>query len=462
MRIRHLVPALLVVGSIACDSDSVLDLDPTTSVPEEQAIVDAATARAALAGAYNALQDTDQGYYYAETFVDFGDLLTDNTEHSGTFTSYLDADANDVTADNGAVEGMWDNIYEAINRANVLLEKLPTVPGLADAERTNMLGQAYFLRALHYHNLVKHWGGNSDLGVPLRLAPVKDIIEASNITRASRSDVYTQIVGDLQEAERLLANAPDDTRRASLRAVKAIQARVHLYRRDWAAAVTAADAVLAGHSLAPEYADLFTAEGSDTPEDIFRIVYNAQERNYLGYYYLSDTFGGRYEVAPTTNLFNAYEAGDERRGVTIAVDGAGNLFGVKYPSGAGTEHVHVIRLAEVMLIKAEALAMQDLLGQAVDAYNPIRTRAGLQAHILGITVPNTRQGVLDAIWKERRLELALEGDRLADLVRSDRFVQVMGLPATRAFQALYPIPQNEIDVTRGPDGQPRLTQNPGY
>ena len=159
MRLRYLLSAGLLVLAVGCKSDSVLDLGPTDAIPDAEAIVDAQTARAALAGAYNATQDADDGYYYAESFIDFGDLSSDNTEHVGTFTQYLDADDNDTRADDGVIEGIWDNIYEAINRANVLIARLPSVPGLAAAERDNMLGQAHFLRALHYHNLVKIFAG---------------------------------------------------------------------------------------------------------------------------------------------------------------------------------------------------------------------------------------------------------------------------------------------------------------
>ena len=112
----------------------------------------------------------------------------------------------------------------------------------------------------------------------------------------------------------------------------------------------------------------------------------------------------------------------------------------------------MIRLAEVLLIKAEALARQNNLSGAVDAYNPIRVRAGLAPHVLGADV-TTQAEVLAAIDTERRLELAFEGDRWPDLVRTGQAVPVLGIPE---FQTLFPIPQAERDVAPG------LTQNPGY
>jgi starch-binding outer membrane protein, SusD/RagB family len=473
MRLQHLLIAGVLLGTAACDSNRVLDVDPTTSIPDEQAIVNAQTARAALAGAYNALQDADDGWYYAETFIDFGDLRVDNAEHIGTFTQYQDNDDVDTRADDTAAERMWDNIYEAITRANVLIARVPSVADLDAAERDNMLGQAHFLRALSYHNLMKHWAGpipgnNNTEGVPLRLEPVTDLAAAANIQRATRAEVYTQILADLQEAATLLAptsrlctgNAcmTSEATRASFGAVKALETRVHLYREDYANALAAANAVLAeGYALAANFGDLFTGEGTPTSEDIFRIIYTPQEASLLGFYYLPDVFGGRWEIAPTQDLYLAYEGGDERRDVTVGVTDEGDLFGAKYPTSIGSEDFHAIRLAEIILTKAEVLARQSQLALAVDEYNRVRARAGLTPHILGVTVANDQAAVLAAIWKERRLEFALEGERFAELVRTGQFLTVMGLAADRAFQSRYPIPQNERDVTNN-----QLTQNPGY
>jgi len=106
--------------------------------------------------------------------------------------------------------------------------------------------------------------------------------------------------------------------------------------------------------------------------------------------------------------------------------------------------MHVIRFAEVLWTKAEALARQNQLSQAVDVYNRIRVRAKLAPHVFGVDV-TTQQEVLDAIDKERRLELAFEGDRFPDLVRTGRAVAVMGI---EPFRQLWPIPYSEIVVER--------------
>ena len=234
--------------------------------------------------------------------------------------------------------------------------------------------------------------------------------------------------------------------------MRALRSRVLLYKEDWQGALDASNAVGAmGYVLAPSFADLFTDEGTDTPADIFRVSFTAVEFNEMGYYYL---FDGRWEVAPTADLYSAYSDSDLRRDLTLGEDD-GDYEGTKFPTTIGAEDLHVIRYAEVILNKAEALARLNRLSEAVTEYNAIRVRAGLDPHVLGTDV-TSQTDVLNEIWNERRLELALEGDRWPDLVRTGRAMDVLGLSPDRAFQQLYPIPARELIVSTG------LTQNPGY
>jgi len=440
MRNTRLLPVLLL-GLAACDS--ILDVEPTTAVSEERAITDLASARAALAGVYDALTDDN---YYGGDFVYFTDLSSDDVKHTGTFASFGDADKHQLRADNGDVEVIWTAIYRAIGRANVLIQRLPDVE-MSDAVRDQMLGEAYFIRALSYHNLVKHWGG-----VPLRLEPPADPEEAAQITRATVDEVYAQIHADLDMAASLLTNETNP-RSASLGAVEALRSRVYLYQGEWQNVVDAADAVLAmGYDLAPNFSDLFDPDGAQTDEDIFRLTFTPQEFNYIGFYYLSRPNGGRYEVAPEEALVELYDPADERLAWSIGYDENGRINATKFPTAAGAEDFHVIRLAEVILNRAEALARLGgtaNLQAAVDAYNRIRVRAGLPPHTFGVDVTSQAE-VLAEVRLQRRLELAFEGDRFADIVRAG---EADWIPET---QRLYPIPQSELDVAPG------LTQNPGY
>ena len=448
---RHITTPRLLAAfalTLAAGCDRTLTVEPVNEVEEKSAIVDAVSARAALSGLYDALQSDGNNYaYYAGSYLYFTELPSDNIEHTGTFTSYADADAYVTTADNSEVESVWDDIYSSIGRANTLIAKIPSVAQLEESERNDIIGQAYLVRALGYHNLVRMFGG-----VPIRTEPTTSISELGNIERATVDQVYTQILDDLNKAASLLSDE-FRTLRGSLGAVEALRSRILLYKQDWAGTEAAADAVLdMGYELAPVFSDLFDAEGKDTPEDIWKVAFTAVEYNLVGYYYLSQRVGGRREIAPTEDLVNAFEPEDIRLAWTISTDNRGRLYGSKIPTPVGAEDIHIIRLGEVLLNKAEAQARQGKLSEAVDTYNLLRERAGVPLHVFGSDV-STEDEVLSAIWLERRRELALEGDRFFDLVRTGRAVDVLGMPATRE---LFPIPQNEIDVA------PKLVQNPGY
>ncbi|HEY7896669.1 MAG TPA: RagB/SusD family nutrient uptake outer membrane protein [Gemmatimonadaceae bacterium] len=448
MRTRFFLAAALITAAAACNNP--LDLKPAGSIPEQTAISDPVGARAALFGAYGGLQSLS---YYGEDYPILLDLSSDNSEHTGTLTSFGDADLNELRADNETIAGIWIAIYDDINRANEIIAKVPQVPGLDADEMHEIIGEAYFLRALNYHNLVKVFGG-----VPLRLAPATSINDPVGSTRASVADTYVQILKDLDSAQTFIANA-DQTTQASLGAVMALRARVLLYEGDYPGALQAAKAVedLGQYSLAPNFADLFSETGSPTPEDIFRIIFTAQQFNNLSFYYL---FDGRYEVAPTPDLMHDFDpsfdpnddvanyAPTDKRGqwsITIEDD---NQQGAKFRSVQGTEFPHVIRFAEVLLIRAEAEARVGSLDTARAKVNEIRARAGL-APIGSLS----QTDMINTIIDERRKELAFEGDRWPDLVRLGLAASVLDIPAQ---QTLYPIPQREIDVTPG------LTQNPGY
>jgi hypothetical protein len=448
--------SLLILSAVALTAcSSVLDVPPTSSIPSNAAIVDAVGARAALAGAYAGLQASG---LYGQRFEVWTELLSDNAQHTGTFDDYADADANRLRADNITVDAIWNAAYDEINRVNNILQKVPKLTDLDASEQNEMLGEAYFLRALMYHDLVRLWGG-----VPLRLEPVQSAADANNITRASVADVYTQILADLAQAEQLITD-DSQTRQASLGAVYALEARVKLYQQDWAGAEAAAAQVESmGYSLAPNFADLFDATGNNTPEDIFRVTFTPTQFNAAGFYYLPKPLGGRYEAAPTGGTSGIIAAFDpasagvfanyhptDARGIYSIARASNKTYAAKFRNPAGDEDIHVIRLGEVILIRAEALAHLGRLPEAVDEYNRLRVRAGLAPDpVVGLT----QQGVLDAIARERRLELAFEGDRWPDLVRTGGVVSVMGLSPDAA---LLPIPQPEIDVDN------LLTQNPGY
>lgn len=439
VKLRFLIPALaLAVGAAACGKE--LATAPSDQVLASQAIVDAPTARASLAGAYAGLQALG---YYGRNLEIIGDLPADNAIWRGTFQYLGDIGRDSIKADNTTTTSVWTAVYAVIARTNMILAKVPALTDLSTVEKNEILGEAYFLRALSYHNLVKFWGA-----VPMPLQPILVANDAKSYPRVAVPQVYTQILADLTQAGQLITNT-SNTRQATVMAVHAIRARVLLYNANSQGALDEANIVLAGRdTLVEDYSALFTSAGTNTSEDIFRVAFTPVQYNEMGYYYLG---AGRRELQPSSNLNTSYETGDARKTWTVQPRGSSNLQGTKFPTTIGAEHLHVIRLAEVVLIKAEALARLNQLAAAVQEYNKLRVRAKLAPHVLGVNV-TTQADVLAAIEKERRLELALEGDRWPDLVRLGRAVAVRGIPA---FRTLFPIPASDVN-TAG------LAQNPGY
>jgi len=380
-----------------------------------------------------------------------GDIASDNVDVNNFDPEMVDAHRHRLTARNRVAEDLWKNEYDGINRANEIIAKVPRVTPMADSEKVEIIGEAYFLRALEYHNLVKYYGG-----VPLKLLPTTDVQDVGNITRASAPDVYAQILIDLDSAAADISQVQPSTR-ATVGAVMALRARVLLYDGDWTGAEAAAASVeRAGYSLAPNYADLFTAAGDSTSEDIFRVDATPIQASILSYDYSSP--GG---VEPTVGLLQAFDdeldAGNIDSFVTSDVRGQwsvsvadGIAFGTKFRSVGGTEKFHVIRFGEVVLIRAEALARLNRLPDAVAELHRIQARANAPLFVLGA---HAQQDVIDAISAERQKELAFEGDRWPDLVRLGTAVSVLGIDPT---QTLYPIPEAEILHA------PTLIQNPGY
>ncbi len=241
--------------------------------------------------------------------------------------------------------------------------------------------------------------------------------------------------------------------RASRYAAQALLARVYLYKKDYASAITAATDVIdnGGYTLLSNYSDIFS--GEETAESIFEVDFTALDRNRIAEYNFPLTLNGRREVEPATDLLNSYNASDERLYASVAY--AGTLpYAIKYDDlSTGSDNFIVLRLAEMYLIRAEARAMLSGPADLIRAdINAIRNRANLA----DITT-NTYPELISMIESERRLELAFEGHRWFDLVRTGRAVDVL-VNVTNTNQTLFPIPLSEILSNTNPG----MTQNPGY
>lgn len=426
--------------------DNQLDVKPTASIDESEALANSQAVEVTLVGAYDALSSSN---LYGGAIQYSGDLLGDDAEvrFAGTFTTLDELWRKTFTTTNAQTQATWLQAYTTINIANNVLSALDKV----DASRKNTLeGEARFIRGLVYFDLVrlwaKTWGDgdpNTNLGVPLVITPTRGITDADYLPRATVAAIYAQVIEDLTKAETLLGN-PSDTGFASKTAAQAILARVYLQQGKYAEARDAANRVITGNQFS--LTDSFAAAFSDATNDseiIFKIIVNEQDgANNMNLYYAPATYQGRGDIRVQNKHLNLYSSSDSRG--TFFVRASGNTYTSKFLDQFGD--VPVVRLAEMYLVRAEAnLRLGTSIGATPLAdVNRIRSRAGAE-ELTTVTVDN--------VLAERKFELAFEGEQIHDAKRLKRNVGTLPFSDNKL---VIPIPQREIDTNKS------LEQNPGY
>ncbi|HEU4455008.1 MAG TPA: RagB/SusD family nutrient uptake outer membrane protein, partial [Longimicrobium sp.] len=387
----------------------------------------------------------------------YPDLYADNLAFTGTFDTDAEVSERAVQPSNSALDGIWGTAYEGINRANNVIASIPEVDGISDDDAAQYLGEAAFLRALNYHNLVRWFGG-----VPLVLEPNWAVGDDENTfaPRATQAQVYARIEADLEVAVELLPSSSTDFR-ATSGAALALLARVYLDQGKDAQAAAAATAVIESgeYALTRPYSNLWAVENS--PESILSIQYSVNDFNELAFWFFPSDFGGRRGFAPTADLAANFEdAGDtERYETTVGYYRSGTRrYGTKYfRIATGEDNVLVLRLAEMYLIRAEANARLGAPAQEVlDDLNVVRDRAEVAPLTLADLDSGDEEELLALVLEERRLEFAMEGHRFFDLRRILGTAGAAEFLEIPEFRLLFPIPQSERDAN------PNLGQNPGY
>lgn len=425
--------------------NSFLEVDPKTSILSDGVIKDESSAKAALNGTYVALRS-----YYSVDFQSIAYLSGDNVEWTGSQSQIQEFINHRVNPENPTLAATWNGIYQSINRANNLIKALQELTGetISAEAKNSFLGQAYAIRALNYFDLVRVWGG-----VPIILQPTEKAGDNVGIERSSLEESYSQVLKDLEEAEKLLTNSIDRYG-ISKQTVWAIKARYYLYQKNWAEAKQYADNVIAdgNYELLNPYFSFFKNNVVGTKESVFELYYNANELNPHRGQWQPQTNGGTRQWAPNealVSLLTTASTGGSRKDL-VAKDNQNRWYGNLYYRSPGTDPSYVIRIAELYLIRAEANAQLGNLGDALQDLNKIRQRAELNPK----STSQEKSSVLLWIEEERRLEFALEAHRWFDLVRTGRAKEVLKI--TEDFRLLLPIPYSQILA------DPALKQNPGY
>lgn len=445
--LKYTIPALSLVTLASCKK--FLEVQPKDSVSDSQTIVDRASAETAVRGIYRALSADN---YYGVNFVSVGYLSGDNIQWTGSQSIVQQFIDHNVKADNATVSGIWLAIYTTINRANYVIAKLPGVTDatLTTAERNQLLGEAYFIRALCYFDLARTWGG-----VQIVTTPTISATDKNGIKRSTLEQTYAQVLSDLNTAEPLLPlPTTQNPVRANKETVYALKARYYLYQKDWTNAENYATLVLGdtqNYSLLKPYSAWFANNVVGTKESVFELAYSATYTNGHRGQWQPPANSGTRQWAPNTAflaLVNDATIGGNRSAL-VAKTSAGLWYGNLYYRSPATDPAYIIRIAEEYLIRAEARAQLNKLDDSRVDLNSVRDRAGLTA-----TTAVSQADVLLAIENERRIEFALEGHRWFDLVRTGRAAAVLGVTDTK--KNILPIPVDQLNV------DPALTQNPGY
>ncbi|MBS1533114.1 MAG: RagB/SusD family nutrient uptake outer membrane protein [Bacteroidetes bacterium] len=443
---------VFIIGSSSCKK--FLEVQPPNNVVTGPAVFQSdASATSAMVGVYSTMMRIQQSFSGNMT-IDCG-LYSDELSTSDPANQFM---TSALTSDNTEVNSYWTQIYNYIYGANAVLQGVTGSSKITPAIKKQLEGEAKFVRAFGYFYLVNLYGD-----VPLVTAT--DYHVNSTIARTPATDVYKQIVADLQDATNLLASDYSFSNGEKVRpnkwAATALLARVYLYMGDWQDAFKQSDALISSNNFTlPSLAATFTANNTGA---IWQLMPVSQ---------IYDTFEGAKFIPPNNSalpnfplensLIQSIEPGDQRLTNWInssTVGGQTYYYPFKYKVARGasrSEYYTVLRLAEQYLIRAEANAQLNNLPAAIADINTVRARAGL----LPLAGTLTADQVLAAVAQERRIEFFAEwGHRWFDLKRTGAASSILGVlkPASWKNSAiLWPVPVVQINAN------PALVQNSGY
>lgn len=451
-KIIYLIFPFLIFQFSSCSS--FLEVEPKSSVSDEETIVDESSATTAVRGIYSALRSND---YYGYSFQLLGFFSADNIEYRGSQTVHQTLTNHTVKSDLAVLATAWNQIYATINRTNHVIAKVPNLAltnTFTEALRNQLVGEAYFVRALAYFDLARTWGG-----VQIVLQPTASASSLPQVKRSSLEDTYAQVLLDLQKAEQLLPNETNRIR-ATKKTARALLARFYLYQKNWSEAIKYASYIIddnTNYSLVAPYRSFYANNTSNTKESVFELVYDINNTSGQASQWLAGSNGGTAWIRPSQGVYDLLvdpNIGGDRAALVSKTSSSTDpniLIGNLYYRTDRTDPAFLIRTAELYLIRAEALAQRNRAGDLTTALadlNAVRSRANIKPLVgLGATA------LLQAIETENRIEFALENHRWYDLLRTGRAQQVLNISSVNRL--LLPIPYAQVSI------DPELQQNPG-
>ncbi|MGK6352064.1 RagB/SusD family nutrient uptake outer membrane protein [Parapedobacter sp. DT-150] len=467
----------------------ILELTPDSELTEVNFFKTASDMDGAVLGIYNNYQRR-----FPRDWT-ISEMLSDNTYRTGYFNIGGIDELNNlsITSENPLFASFWQTCYEGIFRANSVLFYIDNPADYAESQKEQLTGEALFMRALLYFDLVKLFGG-----VPLVTSKLS-VEETYDIPRAAESEVYAQIVQDLEQAMAYLpAKADMPAGRTSKEAAVSLLAKVHVYLKDWAGAKNYLDMAAGfGFSLEADFGSLWSLGTENNSEIIFAMKYldgengHALSTDFLPYFGVSGISArGNENIFPTWSLYKRYTDDDARKDETITPYWKSpnsppadppvwypfvSKFAVQHTPNASGLDLPVLRYADLVLLRAEVLYNLGQPELALTEINRVRQRAfGNDSHDYTMADIATEEAFMDKLLLERRLEFAFENERWFDLVRTGRYltelttveryynpsdgsVQVVTLHPEEHHRYM-PIPRSQIDLV----GSEVLQQNEGY
>jgi len=441
--------------------------------------------QAAVVGAYDPLQ-----WMYLNILI--GDIASDNSFSGGESATDViglqQIDNMTHNSNNDNLTSIWQWCYEGVNRVNYLDQNREK---LEFEGKAALYGEAYFLRAYYYFELVKFFGD-----VPLFTDARLDATDSGTLQRTEKGLVYAQIEKDLLDAIDALPTSQLQKGRVTKYAAQALLGKVYLYQDKFTESASVLENVIGAFQLVPNYGGQFVRSGENGSESVFE-VQHSNTSNWWDWGFTPQGTEGNFGVIhngprafdgptyasgwsfniPSAELFASFEDGDSRRNSSLLdIVAFANETGATYSegykhtgyfnnkymprageSGAQTElnyltNYRAIRYADVLLMAAEANNRGGVSeSKAIDYLNQVRARAfGDSDH----NISSTGDALTRAIWKERNFELSMEGHRFFDLVRTGEAAATIDGFVTGKHE-LFPIPQQEVDISN-------LTQNQGY
>lgn len=474
MRHTNLI-AFLLLALVWSGCDGFTDLAPISQRNVEEYYDQARDFEVALNGAYSALQD--DGTYGRNYWVVL-EMRSDNTDQGADVTGLARALAviNDFeeSTTSGILQTTWSASYRGIERTNIILDRLDSFDG-EPAFEDEIRGEALFIRSLLYYNLAVTFGR-----VQLKLEPTPTSDPGASAQQdvqvSDPGEVFTQIAADLETAQGLLpATREEAVHRATRGAANALLGKVYLTLGQAGPAQTALERVVdsGNYELLEDYATLWGPANENNAESIFEVQFSTANPSEASSF--TNTFApasnyvlpsgatlvgeGLAENRPTASMENAYESGDARFAVSMGTEytdaSTGEVEPARYirkyesqpfADGEAANNWPVLRYADVLLMLAEAVGPTGTTADGRtgwDLIDDVRDRAGLP--------PVPQDNFYERLLQERRVELAFENHRWADLKRFDA---QYGVSLSAAFdeagitptRRLFPIPQREVDV----------------